>query len=171
MEAAEEFGAFFERVFDPLVGALWLYCGDRWVAEEIAQEALARVARDWPKVAQMAAPMGWAHRVAFNLAHSHFRRARIGRRVTARHARQERPEAVATEVIPEALVVREAVRALPPRQRQAVVLFYFADMPVAEVARVMGAAENTVKSWLSRGRRALQVELGPLAHEEDVDVH
>ena len=53
----------------------------------------------------------------------------------------------------EAVAVRAAVAALPPAQRQAVILRYFADLPIREVASVMGCPENTVKT---HARRALE---------------
>ena len=158
MANAGQFEAFFERTFAPLTGALWLYCGDRVVAEEFAQEALVRVARDWESVAVMRSPAGWTYRVAFNLANSYYRRKRIERRAVDRHnARPERTAGV--EPVAEALVVRQAVGRLPARQREAIVLVYFADLSVSDVADVMSVPANTVKSWLARGRTSLENEL------------
>jgi RNA polymerase sigma factor (sigma-70 family) len=57
------------------------------------------------------------------------------------------------------LDVIEALRTLPPGQREVVALHYLADLEVAEVARTLGIAEGTVKSRLSRGRTALAVAL------------
>jgi DNA-directed RNA polymerase specialized sigma24 family protein len=57
------------------------------LAEELAQETMVRVARDWEKVSRLDAPGAWAYRVAMNLARSHFRRARwpvVWRRACAR---------------------------------------------------------------------------------------
>lgn len=56
--------------------------------------------------------------------------------------------------------LREAVDALPPRQRQAIVLYYYADLPVAEVATVMACAVGTVKSTLADARSRLATVLG-----------
>jgi RNA polymerase sigma-70 factor (ECF subfamily) len=56
--------------------------------------------------------------------------------------------------------VQKALAALPVRQRQALLLHYVVGLPVAEVAQEMGAPEGTVKSWLFRGRQALQLSLG-----------
>ena len=174
MSAPEEFDAFFEWWYDRLVGTLWLYCGDRVVAEDCAQEALVRVARDWERVRVMASPGGWVHRVGFNLVSSHFRRRRIERRAAAR-LRVVSPAVDDGQQVVDALVVQRAVASLSPRQRQAVILYYFADLPVTEVAEVMEAPANSVKSWLSRARQQLHVVLagesdaGPCV--EDVGVH
>ena len=69
-----------EREHARLVGMLGLYCGDGAVAEDLAQEALIRLCRDWRKVRKLEAPERWLYRVAINLAHSHFRRAATERR-------------------------------------------------------------------------------------------
>lgn len=56
--------------------------------------------------------------------------------------------------------VLQAVRALPPRQREAVVLRFWLDLPLAEVADAMGTRVGTTKSQLSRGLAAIAVALG-----------
>jgi DNA-directed RNA polymerase specialized sigma24 family protein len=113
--------AFCDRVSGRLVGSLTLYCGDRHLAEELAQEALARAWERWPAVSHMASPEAWTFRTAMNLANSGFRRRRIERRVLARAVGRE-------TVDPDdgtALAVRAAVRALPPRQRAVIVARWF----------------------------------------------
>ena len=60
----------------------------------------------------------------------------------------------------ETLALVEALRTLPVRQRQAIVLHYLADLPVEEVARTLAMPGGTVKSLLARGRRALAAKLG-----------
>jgi len=140
---------FCESEYPRLVGAISLYCGERGLAEEFAQEALARLCRDWHKVGRMDAPRAWLHRVAVNIAHSHFRRVVAERRMRTRT--QERAS-IHTER-PEDVDVRRAVAALPERHKTALVLRYFLDMTVNEVAQVMQCPESTVKSLT---RRALQ---------------
>lgn len=48
------------------------------------------------------------------------------------------------------------IRTLPPKQKAAIYLFYYEDMPVNEIAVAMGANQNTVLSWLRRGRKTLE---------------
>ena len=62
--------------------------------------------------------------------------------------------------------MREAITTLPPRQREAVVLRYLADLPLADVAEAMGCALGTVKATLHQALGSLRVEL-----EEDDDAH
>jgi len=58
------------------------------------------------------------------------------------------------------MALAEALRALPMHQRQAIILYYLADLPVEEVAATLGTRPGTVKSWLARGRRTLAARLG-----------
>lgn len=150
-----------------LVGFLGLYCGDRAVAEELAQETLARVWRKWPKVHHLDRPDAWAQRVAINLANSHFRRLLAERRARTR-AGEDAPERLPD--LADVLAVRRAVAGLPRRQRAAVVLHYFLDLPLADVADRMGTSVAAVKSLLHRGVTRLRDEGGLVDPKEVADV-
>jgi RNA polymerase sigma-70 factor (ECF subfamily) len=147
--------AFCRREHRRLVGAVGLYLNDAGLAEEIAQEALLRVCRAWPRVQQLESPGGWAHRVAMNLAVSAARARNVRRRVDDRlavlrwrdHEDDDRSGVVA---------MRAAIASLPERQREALVLRYYADLSVAEVAKAMRCPEGTVKTLTSRGVAALR---------------
>jgi RNA polymerase sigma-70 factor (ECF subfamily) len=143
---------FCRELHPRLVGALALHCGDRDVAQELAQETFARVWERWSSVRTMDSPEAWAFRVGFNLAASRFRRAAAERRARARFG----PPAEHVPDTADALAVRAAVGALPPRQRAAIVLRYFADLPVAQAAEVLGCAPGTVKSLTSQAIATLR---------------
>jgi len=72
--------AFCDEIRGRLVGSLYLYCGDRPLAEELAQEALARTWERWDQVSAMASPEAWTFATARNLARSRFRRRAVERR-------------------------------------------------------------------------------------------
>jgi RNA polymerase sigma-70 factor (ECF subfamily) len=121
------FDAFFAASFPRLLGAMQLYCGDRDQGEEVAQEAMARACRDWSTVRTASSPEAWVHRVALNVANSWFRRLRTHRQrehllATAAHGAAD---------VSEGRDLVAALRQLTPRERQAVVLRYFADLSVA----------------------------------------
>lgn len=158
-----EQAVFCRREYPRLVGALTLYCGDRHLAEDLAQEALARACRSWSRVGAMAAPGAWVHRVAINLAKRHIRRQHIGLAALRRHAAGAVPVHVDLDTeVTDALAVRAAVGKLPRRQRTALVLRYYSDLPVAEVAMAMGCAQGTVKALTHKAIRALRTRGGLL---------
>jgi RNA polymerase sigma factor (sigma-70 family) len=148
---ASEFTAFCEEEHPRLVGALSLYCGDRALAEELAQDALAKACRDWKKVRRLAAPGAWVHRVAINLANSFFRRRAAETRAKQRLQHQETGRRPSDLDPAAAITIRTAVVSLPRRQRAALVLRYFLDMSVRDVATVMQCPEGTVKTLTSKG--------------------
>jgi RNA polymerase sigma factor (sigma-70 family) len=92
--------------------------------------------------------------VAFNLAKSHGRRHETWARVRTRI--DVPPVAVVDRDGATALAVRDAIRALPPPQRQALILRYFADLSVRETAEAMSCPENTVKTHTRRALDALR---------------
>jgi RNA polymerase sigma factor (sigma-70 family) len=143
MAAPDELDAVYRRLFPKLVGLLSLYCGDRWVAEEIAQETLSRL---WARSPQSApdSPDAWTYRVAMNLANSWFRRRAIERRARDAHEATDHDDEMGD--VDDFLVVSRALQNLPPRQRQAVVLRYFTDLSVEDTARAMRCAPGTVKA-------------------------
>jgi RNA polymerase sigma-70 factor (ECF subfamily) len=90
---------FCRQVSPKLVGALLLQCGDQEVAEDLAQESLARAWERWDQVSAMARPEGWVFRVAFNLASSRRRRAEAARRAHARLQTRREPEAAGPDEV------------------------------------------------------------------------
>ena len=141
-----------------LVGALGLYTGDRLLAEELAQEALARACRDWERISAMAAPGAYVHRIAMNLANSWFRRRRAGRRAL------QRVGGPAADVhhdpsSADAVSVRDAVAELTPKRRTAVVLRFFLGYSTEEAADVMGVEPSTLRSLVHRAKQDLTTAL------------
>jgi RNA polymerase sigma factor (sigma-70 family) len=121
--------------------------GDVGAGEDIAQEALTRAWARWGRVSRLDSPEAWTYRVAVNLARSRRRRQQAEQRALARVG--VGAGELATEVA-DSMAVRDAVGALPERMRAALVLRYFADLPVAEVAEVLECAPGTVKSLTSQ---------------------
>lgn len=162
-----EQAAFCRREHPRLVGALVVYTADRDLAEEVAQEVLARAVRSWGRVGRMAAPGAWVHRVAINQvkrdARQRWRARRARARLTARaHGAHTDPDTA------DAVAVRQAVAALPPRQRAVLGLRYWAGLSVAETAEALGCAEGTVKALTHKAVRTLRAQLGPQAAADAV---
>lgn len=153
--------ADLERVFrqcqrDLLRAIVPLTGGDRAAAEDVVAEAFARAQREWHRVGTYDRPDLWLRRVALNLAISgHRTRARRRRRL------DPAPEVVLDDA---SIEVLDAVRALPERQAQVVVLVYFAGETVASAARLLGIAEPTARTHHTR---ALATLAGTLSDEEE----
>jgi RNA polymerase sigma-70 factor (sigma-E family) len=152
------FDTLFDTYFDRAVRLAWMLTpGDPSAAEDAAADAIAHV---WPKWAKGRVDDFWPY---LRMAVVNQVRGR-GRRfaMVQRHRRGERVDGggdVAIGVVDRA-VLADALRALPPRQRTAVVLRYYEDLSEAESARAMGCSIGTVKSTTSRGLLALRAQLG-----------
>lgn len=151
--------AFCREIHPKLLGALALHTGNRWVAEELAQETLVRVCQHWRRVSEMASPRAWTHRVGLNLANSWLRRRGAQRRADARlQAREAVPASRTDEAA--AMALRAAIRRLPTRQRTALVLRYYADLSGAQAATAMGCAEGTVRALTHQAITSLRSQGG-----------
>ena len=153
---------FCRRIRPRLVGALSLLTGDSGVAEELAQEALVRAWSRWRQLGALGeqAASAWTYRVAVNLGNSWLRRRLAERRAMARLTSGASPVHVDPDSA-DKLTVRRAVAALPRRQRTALVLRYFVDLSVTEVAEVMQCPPGTVKSLTNLAMTNLRREFAP----------
>lgn len=125
--------------------------GERTEAEDVAQEALARTYVRWRTVEPYAA--AWVCRVATNLSIDRVRRRR-------RMSDDEVPDRAAVDAHrEERMDLQRALRALPRRQREVVVLRYVADQPEDAVAAALGLSVGSVKTHASRGLAALRARL------------
>jgi RNA polymerase sigma factor (sigma-70 family) len=160
----EELAAMCQQEHPRLVGMLGLYCGDPDVAEDLAQEALIRLCRDWRRVRKLDAPERWLHRVAINLAHSHYRRKAIERKALSILGTRPREE---TEPHRDVETL-ELLKHLPHRQKAALLFHYYLDMTVPEVAQVMEIPDGTAKTLIHRGTRALSTDPGVVEVRNEV---
>ncbi len=151
------FELLYQRDYAAVVGLVYGLTGSRWVAEDLAQEAFLRAHRDWPRVEAMDSPGGWVRRVALNLARSRWRRLRI--ETMARLRTDSEAHSAHIDPDPESEVFWDEVRRLPARQAQAIALHYVEDLPVSEIAELLGVAEGTVKALLHQGRERLHRQL------------
>ena len=160
--------ALCEREYPRLVGALSLYCGSDDLARELAQEVVARTCRAWAEVINMDAPGAWMHRVGINLANSASRRASA--RLRASHRSEPAVDIHHDVDVATAVAFRAALQLLPTPQRSVLVLRYYLDLSVREVAIVMGRPEGTVKTLTKRAIATLRSS-GLVGAGEICDVH
>lgn len=140
--------------FGALAGWASHLVGDRDLGHDLATEAFVRLLGTWSTVDQ---PRPWLYTTVANLVKDHWRKRGREGAAYRRFQGGAHPD-TAVDHRPDAAVVlsvRDAVESLPDRLRLAVVLHYFADLTVAEVARALGKAEGTIKSDLHEARRRL----------------
>ncbi|MFF7178287.1 SigE family RNA polymerase sigma factor [Streptomyces sp. NPDC008121] len=147
----EEFEEFYAQTVARLTGHLYVMLGDLHEAQDVVQEAFVKA---WARRRQLdrnGQPEAWIRTVAWRLAVS---RWRFGRRSAEAWRRTGAPPDVAGPG-PEEVVLVEALRGLPDRQRRAVTLHYLCDLTVEQIAAETGMSPSTVKTHLVRARTAL----------------
>lgn len=146
LTASPPFEAFFDAVWPDLVAFCTQATGSAHLGEELCQEAMTRVYVRYPLLRE---PRPYAFKVAANLVHRSWRE-------TTRRPLEEPGSAAAESDV----VTLDAVRRLPAPLRDVVLLHYWADLPVAEVARLVRRPQGTVKRRLHEARAQLAVTLG-----------
>ena len=149
LDASPTFAAFFETEYPRVVTICRALVGG--AGEDVAQEAFVRAYLRWRTVQAMERPDAWVRRVAINLAYSRLRRVAAEMRAVTRMRLDREPQPKDGDDDG----FWEAVRALPPRQAQAIALHYADDLSVSDVAAVMHCADGTVKAHLHAARTAL----------------
>lgn len=142
-----------------LVRVALLIVGDRATAEDVVQDAFAALHHRLDRLAGRAALLPYIRRSVVNGCRSVLRRRAVARR----HVPHESPlwSAEAAVLLGEdRRRVFLALRELPRRQREALVLRFYLDLSVAEIAEVMGISRGTVKSTTSRALASLATRLG-----------
>ena len=151
----DEFRAFYMSQSARLKAIALLMTGDRARAEELAQEALLRAYRAWPRIRRQD-PGPYVRTALVNLCRNDYRR-----RLLERKDRQQAPaiEPSRDAMVDEALRLAEALRVLPPIRKAVIVLRYYEDLPEAEIARILDRPLNTIKSDIRRALEALRPQL------------
>ena len=144
----------FRASFASITRTVYLIVHDQGAAEEVTQDAFVKLLAKWGSVAAYDRPEAWVRKVAIRMAVRH----------VGREARRPIKEATAHSVPRTAAVpdhdVAFAVQQLAPMQRAVVVLHYFEDRPILEIARTLQVSESTVKQHLFRARARLAQTLG-----------
>ena len=159
IDSAASLAEVFELSYRRLAMQLYGVVGNLAEAEDLVQEAFVRAAAAGGRFRRVENPEAWLRRTAINLHRKRWRKMRNYHRI---RPRLEVPPADLPG-LDEHLAVIAALRQLPEAQREAVALHHLADLPVVEIADLLGVPEGTVKSRLMRGREALAA----LLSEED----
>jgi RNA polymerase sigma factor (sigma-70 family) len=153
--------AFVERDYRRVVGLVRVVCGDLGLAEDAVQDAILKA---WDSRSPVEHPAAWITAVALNRTRDVGRRRRAEQRAYGRmHAlRGRRSGSTPSEEIEHRSFgdLDQRVRSLPRLQREIVILVYFFDMSVADVASSLRVNEGTVKTSLYRARQSLSAAMG-----------
>ncbi len=147
-----ELQVFYREQGLALIRLAFLLTGSRETAEDIAQIAFAQLASRWETVDE---PVGYLRRIVVNQANDSHRRA-------YRRARPVRD--VVETAIPDVDETWPLIADLPPAQRAVIVLRFYQDLPLTEIAEILGRRQSTVRSDLRRGLARLRTvlhEVGP----------
>lgn len=167
---SEDFESFFRARTSALLRSAYLLTGDRHLAEDLVQDALARTHRAWHRLARDGNPDAYARKVMYHLQVSRWRRRNLAETLPGTlpepgfrgdHARE----------VTERLALQRSLQALPARQRAVIVLRFFEDHTEAETAQILGCRIGTVKSHAFRAiakLREMMPDLNELDHAEEV---
>lgn len=148
----------FRDIYPRIVRTLMVAYGDREVAADIAQEAMAKAYAQWKKVNSYEIPGAWVRKVAINGLRDHIRKeSRRSNGVRDPILQLSTIESIeASMPTPLAVDFARALEKLPSQQRIAATLAYVDDCSIAEIAKAMKISEGTVKSHLHYARETLQ---------------
>jgi RNA polymerase sigma-70 factor (sigma-E family) len=159
-DASRAMAELYAGHYRALVRLAALLVRDMGTAEEVVQDSFVAMHANWRRLRDSDKASSYLRRCVVNRSRSVLRH----QMVTEHHMLQPPPEMPSAEQGAMALLERSAVVAalhgLPPRQREALVLRYYADLPEAEIASAMGISQGAVKSHVSRAMSALRCELG-----------
>lgn len=158
----EGLAQLIERHHSPLLGYLYRMTGaHRPLAEDLTQEAFLRVLHNIQQYRYPRPFKPWLYAIATNLARDHLKSAHTRRTTPLSHDHPTMltsPEDAALAST-EAEQVSRALAALPVHQREVVILRYYQDLSLAEIAAALDIPVGTVKSRLSLGVGRLRAEL------------
>ena len=161
----QQFEEFMSSRWAGLVRLAFGLTGDRWLAEDLAQTALASAYASWWRVRRADDPDAYVYRILINASKSRWHRNRVAERAAMPSAEVPDPAGDPAATIGERSALLTALGALPPRQRAVLVLRYWEDLSDAQVAALLGCSASTVRSQAARAIAKLRAS-GALAEAE-----
>ena len=155
------FAEFFAASWDPCLRAVAASAGNMMLAEDQTAEAFARAWASWHKVSRHPAPRAWVVRTALNAGASWWHRRRKETALASHDIAAAGSQGTGLDA-----AVLTALRRLPARQREVIVLRVFLDLDTDTTAGQLGIAAGTVRAHLSRAMTALRHELAPATTTE-----
>ncbi len=157
--AVPDFDTLFERYQTEALRAAYLICGNRADAEDVVQETFLKCYQSLGQLKDPACAKAWLFRIL----------TRTAWQICAKHKKEMPVEALYDDQAPtdedaaapllrtdRAQTLQKALAALDTKHRTTVILYYYNDLPIKEIARVTGCFEGTVKSRLYHARQQLK---------------
>jgi RNA polymerase sigma-70 factor (ECF subfamily) len=166
----QAFHQLFDRYKKQVVNYCYRFCGDREVAEELAQEAFLRIYKAAPRYRPKARFRTWLFKITANVCLNEVRRPVYRQQLESLDQLPERDSGMAGPDIELANaerqhLVRLAMRDLPDKQRTALLLRIEGEFSYKEIALQIGRSVGHVKTLIHRGRLALRQKLTPYLGE------
>lgn len=161
----DEFTAFADAASSGLLGTAFLLCGDWHTAEDLTQTTLAKLFAAWYRIRDQDAVHAYARRTLLNTYLVDCRRRRR-REVLTWDAEQLADRAAQEQDPALRLTLSDALATLAPKARAVIVLRYWEDMSVDQVAALLGCSPGNVKSQSARSLEKLRQLLGDQTREE-----
>ena len=158
--AAAAVAALYQHHAVGLIRLAYLMLGDRAGAEDAVQDAFCGLYRHWDRLADRDRALAYVRSSVLNGCRSALRRRTTGRRLLTAYQPPTASAEAAVLGLEERQEVMRAVRRLPERQREALVLRFYLDLPEREIARLMGLRPSSVRSATARALKALGHALG-----------
>jgi len=154
----QDFTDFYQRCQGDCLRTVLAGVADRALAEDLVAEAFARAWASWPKVSRHPAPAAWVVRTALNTRVSWWRRRRREVALTGHDRVQPADEGSGVDA-----TLLAALRRLPPRQREVIMLRVWLDLDTETVAGTLGISARTVAVHLSRATATLRAQFVSVA--------
>jgi len=154
--AAAEFSDFAHSRWPRLVRLGYAVTGDRGLAEDLAQTALANAYASWSRVRRAEDPDAYLRRIVLNAHRGSFRKRRVSEQLTASPPDTAAPVPDPAGEHGERAPIIAALAALSRRQREVIVLRFWLDLTEAQVAATLGCSVGNVKSQTSRALAKLR---------------
>ena len=161
-----QFDEFMASRWPGLVRLAFGLTGDRWLAEDLAQTALASAYAAWWRVRRADDPDAYVRRILINASKSRFRRHRLSEQPSEPGDLPDPEVADAAADVGQRSALLTALAELPPRQRAVLVLRYFEDLTEAQTAAILGCTVGAVKSQSSRALARLR-QITPVSGTAD----
>ena len=152
----------FEREGRSLVRMARLFVDDRNAAEDLVQEAFIRLARSAHRINDRARAAAYLRSIVLNLARDHNRRGLVSLRHRLPLDAERAEEEDRLVLRDDQREVLDALRDLPHRQRDCLVLRYYQELGIDGIAETLGISRNSVKTHLQRGLAAMESALGTI---------